>query len=159
MKHQLLEIGNTNSAEQSDKAMILPVKGYDSWEFFQAVNWPLYESEIVKDCHANQQMIDLCLDASDLLNDSPANRFNESESQKLRDEPLQQAVTKLYDPSNVFDGVSNDENRNPQVQPSDVQILKNKKVLLAFYVRQPARRRHTHVSVCRRAHIRPNHLI
>ena len=37
---------------------------------------------------------------------------------------------KLYDPSNVFDGVSNDENRNPQVPLSDVQILKNKKVLL-----------------------------
>ena len=55
-------------------------------------------------------MIDLGLDASDLLNDSPANRFNESESQQLRDEPLPQVVTKLYDPSNVFDDVSNDEN-------------------------------------------------
>ena len=129
MKHHLCpEIGNSLLARQSDKAR--KQRMYDSWEFFQAVNWPLYESEIVKDCHANQQMIDLCLDASDLLNDSPANRFNESESQKLRDEPLPQAVTKLYDPSNVFDGVSNDENRNPQVQPSDAQILKNKKVLL-----------------------------
>ena len=70
-------------------------------------------------------MIDLGLDASDLLNDSP-----ESESQKLRDEPLPQAVTKLDDPSNVFNDVSNGENRNPQVPLSDVQILKNKKVLL-----------------------------
>ena len=88
---------------------------YDSWDFYQEVNRPLFESEIVKDCNANQLMIDLGLDASDLLNDSPANRFNESESQKLRDEPLPQAVMKLYDPGNVFDGVSNDENRNPQV--------------------------------------------
>ena len=74
-------------------------------------------------------MIDLGLDSSDLLKDSPANRFNEQESQKLRDEPLPQAVTKLYYPS-IFDDVSNDENRNPQVQLSDVQILTNKKVLL-----------------------------
>ena len=88
-------------------------------------------------------MIDLCLDASDLLNDSPANRFNESESQKLCDEPLQQAVTKLYDPSNVFDGVSNDENRNSQVQPSDVQILKNKKVLLRPAASPPPPHIHT----------------
>ena len=75
-------------------------------------------------------MIDLGLDASDLLNDSPANRFNESESQTLRDEPLPQAVTKLYDPSNAFDDVSHDESRNPQVQIPGVQIPKNKKVFL-----------------------------
>ena len=75
-------------------------------------------------------MIDLGLDASDLLIASPAYRFNESESQKLRDEPLPQAVTKLYDPSNFSDDVSNDENRNPQILLSDVQIPKNKKVLL-----------------------------
>ena len=84
MKHQLcLEIGNLFLARQSDKAMRLQV--YDSREFFQEVNRPLFESEIVNDCTANQLMIDLGLDASDLLNDSPANRFNEWESQKLRD--------------------------------------------------------------------------
>ena len=87
-KHQqLLEIGISNSAIQSDKVMIL--KGYDSWDFYQ----PLYESENVLRCDADQLMIDLGLDASDLLNDSPANRFNESESKYLRDEPLPQAVT------------------------------------------------------------------
>ena len=89
---------------------------YDSWDFFQEVNRPLFESETANDCTANQLMIDLGLDASDLLIDSPANRFNESESQKLHDEPLPQVIPKLYDPSNVFDDVSNDENRNPQVQ-------------------------------------------
>ena len=103
---------------------------FDSWDFYQEVNRPLFESEIANDCTANQLMIDLGLDASDLLIASPANRFNESESQKLSDEPLPQAVTKLYDPSNVFDDVSHDKNRNPQVPLSNVQILKNKKVLL-----------------------------
>ena len=44
MKHQqLLKIGNSNPAIQSDKAMIL--KGYYSWDFYQGVNQPLYESE------------------------------------------------------------------------------------------------------------------
>ena len=101
MKHQhLLETGNSPPAEQSDKAMIL--KGYDSWEFYQGVNQPLHESELVERLNADQRMIELGLDASDLLNDSPANRFNESESQ----------------------------NRNPQVQIPDVQMPKNKKVLL-----------------------------
>ena len=78
MKHQpWLEIGNSNPAIQSDKAMIL--KGCDSWHFFQGVNQPLYESEKVERFNADQLMINLGLDASDLLNDSPANRFNESE--------------------------------------------------------------------------------
>ena len=76
----------------------------------------LNESKLVEGLNADQLMIDLGLDASDLLNDLPANRFNESKSQKLRDEPLQQVVPKLYYPSNVFDNVSNEENRNPQVQ-------------------------------------------
>ena len=78
MKHQLcLEIGNSFLARQSDKAMRHQV--YDSWDFPQEVNRPLFESEIAKDCTANQLMIDLGRDAADLLNDSPANRFNESE--------------------------------------------------------------------------------
>ena len=52
MKHQLcLEIGSSFLARQSDKAMRHQV--YDSWDFFQEVNRPLFESEIVKDCTAN----------------------------------------------------------------------------------------------------------
>ena len=90
------------------------LKGYDSWELYQGVNQPLYESGLVEGLNADQLIIDLGLDASDLLYDSPTNRFNELESQKLRDEPLPQAVTKLYDPSNVLDHVSHDENRNAQ---------------------------------------------
>ena len=94
MKHQqFLEIRSSTSAEQSDRAKIL--KGYDSWDFYQGVNKPLYESQIVNGLNADQLMIDLGLDASDLLNDSPANRFNESGSQKLSVEQLQQAVAKL----------------------------------------------------------------
>ena len=99
MKHQqLLEIGNSPPAEQSVKAKIL--KGYDSWDFSQGVNQPLHESELVKGydswdffqgvnqplcelvegLNADQLMIDLGLDASDLLHDWPVNRLNESES-------------------------------------------------------------------------------
>ena len=81
---QLLEIGTSPPAEQSDKEMVL--KGYDTSEFYQDVNMLLYESQLVKRLNTDQQMIDLGLDASDLLNDSPANRSSESESQKLRDE-------------------------------------------------------------------------
>ncbi len=36
----------------------------------------------------------------------------------------------MYDPSNVFDDVSHDENRNPQVQVAGAQILKDIKVIL-----------------------------
>ena len=99
LKHQqLLEIRTSSPADQLDKAMLL--KRYDSRDFYQDVNMPLYESQLVNGLNADQQMIDLGLDASDLLNDSPANRFSESESQKHRDEPLPQVVPKLYDPSN-----------------------------------------------------------
>ena len=76
MKHQqLLEIGFSPPAEQSDKAMLL--KGYDSWKFYKGVNQSLHESELVEELNTDQWMIDLRLDASDLLNNSPANRFNE----------------------------------------------------------------------------------
>ena len=100
------------------------LKGYDSWDFYQGVNRSLYESQIANGLNADQRMIDLGLDASDLLNDSPANRFNESESHKRRDEPLPQVVPKLYDPSNFLDDVSHEENRYPQVRNPDVQIPK-----------------------------------
>ena len=40
--------------------------------FYQGVNQPLYESEKVERCNADQLIIDLGLDASDLLNGSPA---------------------------------------------------------------------------------------
>ena len=57
MKHQLcLEIGNSLLAKQSGKARRLQV--FDSWDFYQEVNRPLFESKIAKDCTANQLMID-----------------------------------------------------------------------------------------------------
>jgi hypothetical protein len=68
--------------------------------------------------------------ASQPLNDSSAKRFNELPSYELRDQPLSQVVPKMYDPSNVFDDVSHDENRNPQVQQSGAQIPKDIKVIL-----------------------------
>ncbi len=50
--------------------------------------------------------------ASQLLNASPAKRFNESISQKQREELLTQIVSGVYDPSNDVDDAMY-ENRNP----------------------------------------------
>ena len=41
--------------------------------------------------------------SSQLLNVSPAKRFNELISQKQRDESLPQIVSGAYDPSNIVD--------------------------------------------------------
>ncbi len=55
--------------------------------------------------------------ASQLLNVSPAQHFNESFnesiSQKQREELLKQIDSGVYDPSNVIDDAIQDENRNP----------------------------------------------
>jgi hypothetical protein len=68
--------------------------------------------------------------ASQPLNDSSAKRFNELPSYEPRDQQLSQVVPKMYDPSNVSDDASHDENRNPQVQRSGAQIPKDIKVIL-----------------------------
>ncbi len=60
----------------------------------------------------------------------PAERVDESTLYKLLDQPLSQVVLKMYDPSNVFDDVSHDENRNIQVQVAGAQIQKYIKVIL-----------------------------
>jgi hypothetical protein len=79
-------------------------------------NLPRLESQQVDGMFADQQMTGSSAIASKLLNDSPAKRFNESSSYKLCNQLLLQVAQKMYYPSNVFDNVSNDVNRNPQVQ-------------------------------------------
>ena len=107
LKHQqLFEIKHFPPVDQSDKAMVL--KGYDSWEFYQHVNIPLHESQQVNGLFAHQQMFNLNVNVSELLNDSPAKHFNELQLQKLRDEALSQVVQKLYYSRNVFDDASHD---------------------------------------------------
>ena len=61
--------------------------------------------------------------ASQLLNASPAKRFNESISQKQREESLQQVVWGVYDHNNVVDDAIRDENRNPHVRDPGAQTL------------------------------------
>jgi hypothetical protein len=74
--------------------------------------------------------------ASKLLNDSPANCFNDLILYQLRDETLSQVVPKIYDPSNFFDDVSH-ENKTPQVQVRGAQIPKDHKVHLLQAVNLP----------------------
>ena len=116
-----------NPADKSDKAMM--IKGYEPWVYYRSVNLPLFESH-VDGMFSDQPMTGSSAIASQPLSDSPAKRFNESSSYKLRDQPLSQVAPKMYDPSNVFDDVSHDENRNPQVQQSGAQIPKDIKVIL-----------------------------
>ncbi len=106
-------IGISNPADKSDKAMM--IQGYEPWVYYQSVNLPLFESQ-VDGMFADSSMTGSSVMASKPLNDSPAKRFNESSSYKLRDQPLSQVAPKRYDPSNVFDYASHDENRNLQVQ-------------------------------------------
>ena len=51
-------------------------------------------------------------------------------SQDQREELPLQVISRPFDPSNVFYGTSQDENRNPQVQVSGAQGLRAQKVLL-----------------------------
>ena len=67
--------------------------------------------------------------ASQLLNASPAKRFNESISQKQREELLPQVVSGVYDHSNVFDDAIQDENRNLYVRDPGAQTLGIEKVV------------------------------
>ncbi len=54
--------------------------------------------------------------ASQPLNASPAKRFNESISQKQREELLMQIVSGVYNPTNVVKDAIQVENSNPYVQ-------------------------------------------
>ncbi len=66
--------------------------------------------------------------ASQLFNDSPAKRFNESISQKQREKLLMQIVSGVYNPSYVVDNAIQDENRNPYVLFQGAQTLEIQKV-------------------------------
>jgi hypothetical protein len=61
-------------------------------------------------------------DASQHLNVQPAKRLIELISQTSQEESLQQIVSGAFNPSNVLDDASQDENRNSHVLYSGVQI-------------------------------------
>ena len=72
--------------------------------------------------------------ASQLLNASPAKRFNESMSQKQPEELLPQVVSGVYDHINVIDDAIQDENRNPHVRDPGAQTLGIQKVVPCPYI-------------------------
>jgi hypothetical protein len=119
-------MGRVHIADRSDKAPA--TKGIDAW-IFQGNNHvprialPVYRSS------ASQLMTNPRDGASQLLNDSPAKRFNESISQKQREELLTQIVSGVYDHSNVVDDAIQDENRNPYVRYPGAQTLGIEKVV------------------------------
>ena len=105
-------------ADQSDEAPA--TKGIKAWKYFRDNQYRGYNhvpniALPVTGLSASQLMTINRDGASQLLNASPAKRFNESISQKQREELLPQVVSGVYDHSNVFDDAIQDENRNPYV--------------------------------------------
>jgi hypothetical protein len=143
MKHlKVPTIITPEPAHNSDTAWL--IKGYDPWEFYRETNSPLYESQRVDGMFAEQQMTGPQAIASKLLNDSPANCFNESAWYKLRDEPHSQVVPKMYDASNV----------STMLVMTRIEIIKSKhrehrsrKASGSFYIKQPAHHRPNHACV------------
>ncbi len=86
-------------------------KGIDALEYYRGYNHVLNIAQPVNGSPASQL---ISRDgASQLFNVPPANRFNESISQIHRKKSLQPIASGAYDPSNVLDDASQDENRNP----------------------------------------------
>jgi hypothetical protein len=111
-------LGLTHIADQFDKAPA--TKGIDAWKGYPAYNFQGYNHVAnialsVYRSSASQLMTNPRDGASHLLNASPAKRFNESISQKQREELLTQIISGFYDHSNVVDDAIQDENRNPYV--------------------------------------------
>ena len=105
-------------ANQSDKAPA--TMGIEAWRYYRYTHYQGYNHApnialSVNGLSASQLITTISSgDASQLLNASPAKRFNESISQKQREESLQQVVLGVYDHS-VVDNAIQDENRNPYV--------------------------------------------
>jgi hypothetical protein len=120
-------MGLVHIADRSDKAPA--TKGIYAW-IFQGYNHVPRIALSVYRSSASQLMTNPWYGTSQLLNASPAKRFNESISQKQREELLTQIVSGVYDHSNVVDDAIQDENRNPYVRyPGAAQTLGIEKVV------------------------------
>jgi hypothetical protein len=97
---------------------------------------------------ASQLMTNPLDGASQLLNASPAKSFNESISQKQREELLTQIVSGVYNHSNVVNNAIQDENRNPYVPYQGAQTLGIEKVPCSNILEAPA-------SPCNIIHCKP----
>ena len=120
-------------ADQSDKAPA--TKGIEAWKYFRDIQYRGYNhvpniALPVTGLSASQLMTTTFSDgASQLLNVPPDKRFNESISQKQREESLTQVISGVYDHSNVPDDAIQDENRNPYVHDPGAQTLGIQKVV------------------------------
>ena len=120
-------------ADQSDKAPA--TKGIEAWKYYRYNHYQGYTHVpnivlSVNGLSASQLMTTTFSDgASQLLNGPPAKRFNESISQKQREESLTQVISGVYDHSNVPDDAIQDENRNPYVHDPGAQTLGIQKVV------------------------------
>jgi hypothetical protein len=113
-------MGRIHIADRSDKAPA--TNGIDAW-IFQGYNHVPCIALSVYRSSASQLMINPRDGASQLLNAAPAKRFNESISQKQREELLTQIVSGVYNHSNVVDNAIQDENRNPYFGYQGAQTL------------------------------------
>jgi hypothetical protein len=120
-------------ADQSDNAPA--TKGIEARKYFRDIQYRgnNHVPNIalpVTGLSASQLMTTTFSDgASQLLNGPPAKRFNESISQKQREESLTQVISGVYDHSNVPDDAIQDENRNPYVHDPGAQTLGIQKVV------------------------------
>ena len=124
-------LSRVHNADQSDKATA--AKGIEACkyhqDYYRGYNHVPNISLPVNGLSASQLMTTTFSDgASQLLNVPPAKRFNESMSQKQREESLSQIVSGVYNHSNVVDDAIQDENRNPYVRDQGAQTLGIQKV-------------------------------
>ncbi len=93
------------------------MKGIDAWKGYPANQCQGYThvpniAPSVYKSSASQSMTNLRDGTSQVLNASPAQRFNELIMQKQQEELLTQIVAGVYYHSNVVDGAIQEENRN-----------------------------------------------
>jgi hypothetical protein len=111
-------MGRVHIADQSDKAPA--TKGIDAWKGYPANQVQGYKHNpngalSFYRSSASQWMTTPQDGSSQLLNASPAKRFNESILQKQREELLKQMVSGAYNHSNVVDDAIQHENKNPYI--------------------------------------------
>ena len=110
-------------------------KRINAWKYYRANTYQGYNhvlniAQPDNESPASQLMTISRDGTSQLLNVQPAKRLNESISQNHPEELLQHIVLGAYDPSNVQDDASQDENRNPYVQYPGVQIPRYRRSFL-----------------------------
>ncbi len=133
----------SNPCIKSDQAWF--IKGYDSWKFNLDINLPLYESKQVDGMFADPPMTGPLANASKILNDSPANRFNGLVSYQLRHHCSRlsdsQRCTIIATSSTML------VTMRTEIRMSKQWVYRFRRTTRWFYVKQSAHHRHNHVCV------------